>query len=274
MAQKDSTVAPPNQLYEMGWRDENLGDKTLENRIYWRRPELVGYAHRTACGLDGQWELYSGCFSLDPEENLKSGQCYGLPDERIYQDWQLMVTEMKPTLDAVAVLTPTPTHCGIVNSCIEAGLPVVCEKAMAMNTSEAKLIQENLARLKGFVAITYNYSGYPMVRELRSLIRSGGLGEILHFQAEMPQEGFLRLDSEGNKPMPQEWRLKDQQIPTLHLDLGVHLHHILHYLTGQHPIEVIADHQTFGFFDVVDNLSCLCRYSAGVHGQCGSASPQ
>src|SRR5690606_41004609 len=61
---------------------------------------------------------------------------------------------------------------------------------------------------------------------------------LLHVQIEMPQEGFVRLDAKGEKPLPQAWRLKDGFIPTISLDLGVHLHHLMAFLTGKSPLKV------------------------------------
>ena len=146
-------------------------------------------------------------------------------------------------------------------------MPVICEKSLAADVDEARRILTARDEAKGFLAITYNYSGYPMVRELRNLIRRGVLGRILHFQAEMPQEGFRRVDAQGKQPVPQAWRLSDRSIPVIYLDLGVHLHHVLHYLTEQHPLEVVADQRSYGWFEVMDNVTCLCRYTDGIQGQ-------
>lgn len=227
----------------------------------------VGYAHRTACELDGIWSIDAGCFNPEPEDNRATSAVYGVSRERTYADWRLLLEKEQGKLDAVAVITPTPTHAEIVKACLRAGFPVLCEKAMAMNSREASELIAARDAARGFLAMTYNYSGYPMVRELRAMIRRGALGRILHFQAEMPQEGFLRVDAEGRKPSPQSWRLADQTIPTLHLDLGVHLHHLLHYITGEHPLEVCADQSSYGWFDVVDNVTCVCRYTGNIQGQ-------
>jgi predicted dehydrogenase len=56
----------------------------------------------------------------------------------------------------------------------------------------------------------------------------------------MPQEGFARLDREGNPMVPQQWRLTDGVVPTISLDLGVHVHHLVDFLTGEKPQEVVA----------------------------------
>ncbi len=228
----------------------------------------VGYSHFVACGMDKQWSLDAGCFSTNAEENIESAIAYGVPRERLYNDWHSLIEREKDRLDAVLVLTPTPTHCEIVSACLQKGIAVICEKALAVNAEEIKTLIAERDNHKGFLAVTYNYSGYPMIRELKHLIESGKLGEICHFQAEMPQEGFIRVDSAGKKPQPQHWRLQDQSIPTIHLDLAVHLHQLIYYLIKRSPQEVISNQGSSGWFEeIIDNVSCLSRYSGNVQGQ-------
>jgi predicted dehydrogenase len=227
----------------------------------------VGRVHQIASQLDGKWKLVAGCFSRNNSENIKTGESYGIAPDKVYNNWRFLLEKERGQVDAIVILTPTPSHFKIISKCMESEYAVITEKALACSVSEAGRIAKLTESNKHFLAITYNYSGYPMMRELRSLIKHDELGDILHFQVEMPQDNYLRVDTLGKKVIPQSWRLKDLTIPTLFLDLGVHLHQILYYLTGEHPLEVVADHQKFGFFDVVDNLSCLCRYSGGIHGQ-------
>lgn len=227
----------------------------------------VGYAHKAACAMDNRWTLTAGCFSPIESENAETVAAYGIDPARAYTDWRAFLDKEKDALDAVAVITPTPTHPEIVTACLRAGVPVLCEKALATTSAEARTILDARDETNGFLAVTYNYTGYPMVRELRDLIRRGGLGRLIHFQAEMPQEGFIRTDGQGHKPAPQGWRLRDGAIPTIHLDLGVHVHHLLHYLTGEHPEAVVADQRSYGWFDVMDNVTCLCRYTGNIQGQ-------
>ena len=227
----------------------------------------VGYAHFVAARMDGLWDLKAGVFSRHAEINLSAGKSYGVDSGNVYNSFHILLDKEKDNLDAVVLLTPTPLHHEMVLDCLKAEMPVICEKALATTASEAREIQSLYNQKKGFLAVIYNYSGYPMVRELRRMIREGILGDILHFQAEMPQEGFLRVDDKGNKPFPQDWRKKDGSVPTLHLDLAVHLHELVHYLTGLKPMEVVADQSSRGWFPVVDNVSCLARYAQGVQGQ-------
>jgi len=228
----------------------------------------VGYTHFVSSAMDNKWTLDAGCFSTDLQRNRESAQVYGVAVDRVYSIWQDMLLKEKGRLDAIVILTPTPAHFEIVIACLKEGIPVICEKSLATSSVDAEKIFEVRNLNKGFLAITYNYTGYPIVRELRTIIQKGTLGQILHFQAEMPQEGYIRVDAQGNKPVPQSWRLSDGQVPIIHLDLGSHLHQLIHYLVGQKPIEVVADQGSCGWFrGVIDNVTCLCRYSEGIQGQ-------
>jgi predicted dehydrogenase len=228
----------------------------------------VGYAHFVSSAMDKRWQLVAGCFSRDPAVNHETAQAYGVGPDHVYGTLDDMLEGERRRLDAVVVLTPTPAHFEDVMACMRAGIPVICEKSLATNRGQARAILNSRDELNAFLAVTYNYSGYPMLRELADRIRRGKLGKILHFAAEMPQEGFVRVDARGNKPVPQSWRLTDRSIPTLHLDLAVHLHQIVHYLMGQKPVEVVSDQNHYGWFEgVVDNASCLCRYTGDIQGQ-------
>jgi predicted dehydrogenase len=224
----------------------------------------AGYAHFVAARMDHVWDLQAGAFSRNPDMNHRAAQAYGVNEQRTYAVLSELLEREKGRLDAVALLTPTDIHYEMVLECLHAGMPVICEKALTLTSTEAEELQRVCREKNGFLAVIYNYSGYPMVRELRRMIRDGQLGDLLHVEAEMPQEGFIRTDADGNKPVPQEWRKKDGPVPTLHLDLAVHLHELIHYLTGLTPLEVVADQASRGWFPVIDNASCLCRYSENV----------
>jgi predicted dehydrogenase len=136
-----------------------------------------------------------------------------------------------------------------------------------MSSLEAMEIMEAMHKVNGFLAVTFNYSGYPMLRELRRMIRGGQLGPIQQVHIEMPQEGFARLNREQTPMIPQKWRLSDGVIPTIHLDLGVHVDHLMHFLTEERPLEVIASQKNFGsFHHVIDNVMGLVRYTNDIEG--------
>ncbi len=228
----------------------------------------VGYAHWVASQMDGLWVYRAGSFSRDAQVCAEAGRVYGVDTSRLYTDWTQMLAAEQGKIDAVLILSPTPVHADMVIACLERGLAVICEKALAGDSAQAQRIVDAQRANQGFLAVTYNYSGYPMVRELRQLIERGTLGQLQHFHVEMPQEGFIRVDAAGNKPVPQAWRLLDGRIPTIYLDLAVHLHQLVHYLTRSRPESVVTDQASHGWFnDVVDDVSFLARYQDGLRGQ-------
>jgi predicted dehydrogenase len=228
----------------------------------------VGRAHFNAIRMDGVYELVAGCFSRNQEINQESARAYGVASERIYANYQSLIANEREHLDAVIVLTPTSFHVEPVVAALDAGIPVICEKALASDLNEVKKICHAETVAGGFLVVTYNYTGYPALRELRALIQEGRLGRILHFVAEMPQEGFIRQGVDGRPIKPQGWRLRDGSIPTVYLDLGVHLHQIAYYLTGAQPTSVTAFDRSYGNFnEVIDYVSASVEYNDDIHGQ-------
>lgn len=217
----------------------------------------VGYTHFNASRLDGHFRLDAGCFSRHDEQNELSSKVYGISPERSYSDWQTLLKQEKGQVDALVIMTPTPSHAEIVIAAIEAGYPVICEKALATSADECLLIENAVKANHGYLAVTYNYSGYSMVRELRRMISEGRFGSLQQIQIEMPQEGFLRVDAN-----PQGWRRKDYAVPTVSLDLGVHVHHIVDFLSGGlKPISLVGEQASYGQLPgIVDNVYCIAHY--------------
>lgn len=223
----------------------------------------VGRSHHIAAQMDGRFRIVAGCFSPNAGNNLATAKALDVPEARTYGDWRKFLSAERDRIDAVLLLTPTPLHAEMAVEALELKIPVISEKALCVSSAEAETIRAARDEHDGFVAVTYNYTGYPMVRELRGMLRDGRLGRLTHVAAEMPQEGFLRLVGiDNSKPLPQAWRLKDHFIPTVSLDLGVHLHHLIWFLTGESPLEVSAMQQSQGHFEgIVDNVQCLARYT-------------
>lgn len=222
----------------------------------------VGTTHQIASQMDARFKIVAGCFSRHDDVNRQTAHNWGIDDNRVYACWQELLQSEKNNIDAIVVLTPTPYHTDIVIETIKQGIPVICEKALTTSVSEALKIKKTVDEYKGFLSVTYNYTGYPMLRELKYMIAQGKLGKLEQIQIEMPQEGFGRLDRDGNPQAPQEWRLHDGDLPTISLDLGVHLHHIIDFLTNEKPVELVAVHNSFGSFrEVIDNTICIANYT-------------
>ena len=133
---------------------------------------------------------------------------------------------------------------------------------MAASLSQSLKIKQALEKHGGFLGVTFNYSGYPMVRVLKKMIDDGDLGKLLKMRIEMPSDGFIQPPE---KMHPQPWRLQDGEIPTLLLDLGVHVHHLCGFLTGQTPASVLGDFNNFSIFDsIVDDAHFWVEYKEGL----------
>lgn len=226
----------------------------------------VGQVHFGASQLDGRWRLEAGVFSAQKARSLQTAERWNVPAIRTYADWRSFLEAESGRLDAVAILTPTPMHVDMVIECLKAGIPVICEKALVASPEEVERIRDVYDPARHFLAVTFNYTGYPMVRELRARIAAGELGQIEQIHLEMPQEGFIRPpDIAGKAAPPQSWRLHDGQIPTVCLDLGVHLHHMVDFLLGTSPTEVIADFGTYSpYRDIVDYATLWASYPDDV----------
>lgn len=225
----------------------------------------IGRAHRDAIELDQKFALVAGCFSRHEEVNRKTANDYGIADNRLHPDLATLLRKEAGVIDALVILTPTEQHRQQVVDALHAGVAVICEKALATSSHEIAAIAE-AAGDDHFLAVTYNYTGYPMLREIRDMVDRGLLGELQQIHIEMPQEGFARVKPDGTLPTPQDWRLRDGLVPTVSLDLGVHVHSLLHFLTRRQPQEVCATSQSFGHFpQVIDNVTAMIRCSGGLH---------
>lgn len=225
----------------------------------------VGRAHLTAIEADRRYELVAGCFSRDAQQNQASAEAYHLSADRLHPSLSALLATEANAIDALVLLTPTDQHFEQIQQVHAAGIPIICEKAMVSDMDQALSLRESTRAHDRFLAVTYNYTGYPILRELKAMIEAGELGELTHVRAEMPQEGFLKVDDNGQPIVPQGWRLKDGNIPTVSLDLGVHLHVLIKFLTGARPLRVAARSRTHGHFKkLIDSVSCIAEYDNGM----------
>ncbi|MCO6188386.1 Gfo/Idh/MocA family protein [Rhizobium sp. L1K21] len=223
----------------------------------------VGMAHKHAIELTQRYEVVAGCFSRHDDVNGQTAALYGIEEHRTYKDLVTMLAAEKSEVDVLLILTPTRQHTEQVVKAFEAGIPVICEKALAGSIQEVHDIWR-AGSDKSFLAVTFNYTGYPMVREARDMVQRGLLGELQQIHIEMPQEGFLKLGRNGQPIRPQDWRLVDGPISTVSLDLGVHVHSLLKFLTGRTPIDVCASGQSFGNFPgLTDNITAMVNCDGG-----------
>lgn len=225
----------------------------------------IGQVHYGASQLDGNWKLEAGCFSRSAETNLQTADTWHIESSRSYNSWQDLLKNETGKLDAVAVLTPTPEHSKVICALLENNIPIICEKPLVSSLDEISSIQKALNKGTNFLAVTFNYSGYPMIRELKALIKDGALGQIKQIRFEVPQDAFVRsTPAKGNAV---SWRLKDGNLPTICLDLGVHLHHLAYFLLEEEPTQTMAEFSNYSSHNgLVDDILMWVQFNSGIKG--------
>jgi len=205
---------------------------------------IAGKVHFIASQMDKKFEVIGGIFSRDEEKSLKSAQNYGV--KHFYS-----LKEMCEEVDLVIVLTPTPSHYENLKELIKHDVGIIVDKPIVANISEFDLDLSDR-----FVVVTHNYSGYPLVRELRAFVQNNVLGSIKKIKINMPQESFFKPLKPG---YPQEWRKKDYEIPTIALDLGVHTYHLARFILGKNFEPFFCEMNKFSTLNVVDDMIVLAK---------------
>ena len=235
---------------------------------------FIGAVHRMAAELDGRIELVCGAFSSDPSRSKRFGQeLYDLPPNRSYGTFNEMVAEelRLPTeerMHFVVVATPNNLHFPVAESSLQAGFHVVSDKPVTFDLGEARTLRALAAEKDLLFGLTHNYTGYPMVKEARELIRTGALGSIRRVIVEYIQ-GWLaeRLETQGNKQAI--WRTDPRFSGSAGCmgDIGTHGENLLEYVTGLEIDSLCADLTTFVPGRLLeDDGNVLLRFSNGARG--------
>lgn len=232
---------------------------------------FIGAVHRMAARLDGRFELVAGALSSTPERSVASGAELGL--RRAYGTWEEMLQaestrDPAERIEAVSIVTPNHMHYPVALAFVEAGLNVICDKPMTVDSNQARALEAAVAASGVVFGVTYNYTGYPLVKEARRLVASGALGELRKVVIEYHQ-GWLatRLEEDGNKQAA--WRADPALAGTGGAigDIGSHAENLAATVTGLHVEELCAD-----LTPVVpgrrldDDANVLLRFTGGVKG--------
>jgi len=171
-------------------------------------------------------------------------------------------------IDFVSVVTPNRTHVPVAKAFLEAGFNVVCDKPLAFDLEEALALREVVRKTGKVFALTHNYTGYPMVKEARELVRTGELGEILKVVAEYPQGWLIKpIEAQGHKGAA--WRTDPQQAGAAGCigDIGTHAENLGRYITGLQIEELCAEFTSFvKGRQLEDDANLLIRYKGGAKG--------
>lgn len=237
------------------------------------RGAFIGAVHRMAAQLDGKIELVCGAFSSDSQKSKASGADLFLPSERVYGSYAEMFRRERQLpdgvrMDFVSVVTPNNSHYAIAKMALEAGFHVVCDKPMTFNLKEAKALEKLVKKSGLLFCLTHNYTGYPMVKEARDMVKAGRLGKIRKVVVEYPQ-GWLagRLEATGQKQA--DWRTDPRRSGASCCigDIGSHAENLAEYITGLKIAELCADLSTFvPGRKLDDDGSVLLRFKGGAKG--------
>ncbi len=232
---------------------------------------FIGAVHRIAARIDNQFELVAGALSSNPDRALASAEELGLDPERSYADFNAMIageTGRDDGIEAVSIVTPNNVHYPAARACLDAGIHVICDKPLTTNSNEANDLVDLAAKQNRILAVTYNYSGYPMMRQARAMVGNGDLGEIRVVQVEYVQDWLTEaLEETGQKQAA--WRTDPKQSGAGGCvgDIGTHAYHLAGFVTGLNATSLCADLTTFVEGRALDDHAhVMLRYENGAKG--------
>jgi predicted dehydrogenase len=233
---------------------------------------FIGAVHRLALALDSQAHLIAGALSSTPERAIASGRALGLPHDRNYPTWQAMLegeSRRAPDdrIDFVVIVTPNDAHFAPAIAFAQAGFPIVLDKPMTRTLAEARELEAIVKRSGVPCAVTYNYTGYPLVQTAAQLVRDGALGTIRKVFIEYHQ-GWLAtpLERQGHKQAA--WRANPARAGAGAIaDIGSHAENLCATMTGLEIESLCADAATLVPGRAVDDdASVLLRFHTGARG--------
>ena len=228
---------------------------------------FIGPVHREAIRLDDLADIVAGNFSRDMESNLATAKELGLDESRVYPDWQSLIAAEKGRIDFLAICTPNDSHYPIAKAALEAGMNVMCEKPLSVTSEEAIDLERTARAKRRILGVPFTYSGYPMVKLARDLVKKGELGRICKVVIEYQQGSFRKIDF--TKPLDKRnaWKMDPARSgkSCVVADIGVHGAHLIEYVTGLEIKRIAADLSSFAPGNRLDDdASILMRLSKGA----------
>lgn len=234
---------------------------------------FIGEVHRKAARMDGGIELAAGAFDINPRKSKQMGKQLLLNPKRVYRNYQEMIErELKlpeeQRIDFVSITTPNNWHFPIARDFLNAGFHVMCEKPMTFDVTEARQLQKLVKKSRKVFGLMHNYTGYPMVKLARDIVRSGELGKVRKIVVQYPQ-GWLATPVERTGSMQAAWRTDPKQSGGAGCmgDIGTHAENLSEYITGLKITHLCADLTTFvRARRLDDDGNCLLRFNNGARG--------
>jgi predicted dehydrogenase len=227
---------------------------------------IIGETHRIAARLDGRYDIVAGALSSNAERAREAARDLGIAPERAYASWQQMLDAeagRPDRIDVVAVMTPNDSHHPICVMALDKGFHVICDKPLANDLAQARDIAARVAATQAEFCVTYCYTGFPMVRQARDMIRAGELGEIRQVHLQYVQSYLAGHD------LPAGWRTEAGRAgqSLVLMDIGTHAFHLGAFVTGLDVVRLCADAGSAIPGRALDDyVSALLRYENGARG--------
>jgi predicted dehydrogenase len=235
---------------------------------------FIGEVHRIASRLDNRFELVAGALSSQPDKARAFAAELGIP--RAYGSFEEMAAaeaSHPEGIDVVAIVTPNDSHYIIAKTFLAAGIHVMCDKPMTTTLDEALQLAAEVERTGLIFALSHTYSGYPLVRQMRSIVLSGGIGKVRMVQVEYAQ-GWLATALEKSGSKQAEWRTDPARSgPAGCLgDIATHAYQLAYFVSGLKPESISCDLTTFvPGRRLDDNVQALIRFEGGAKGSLWSS---
>ena len=235
---------------------------------------FIGGVHRMAANLDGEIELVCGAFSSSPEKSKESGEDLYLKEDRVYASFEEMIEREKQLpegerMDFVSIVTPNHMHYAPAMLALENGFHVVCDKPLAFTMDEARALVNKVKETGLIFCLTHNYTGYPMVKEARMLVKNGHLGKIRKVVAAYPQGWLSSLAEASGDNKQADWRTDPAKAGASGCmgDIGTHAENLAEYITGLKIEALCADLTTFvPGRKLEDDGNVLVKFEGGAKG--------
>jgi predicted dehydrogenase len=208
---------------------------------------LIGILHRVASSMFDRFQIVGGVFNPVWKENIGFAEKIGLPTNRIYIDFDTLIEEElklheEERMQVVSILTPNFLHFPMAKKLLENGFNVICEKPMTTTYREARILENTLKKAGTIFAVTYTYTGYPMIRQMRQMIANGDIGKVQKIDAQYYQ-GWINPIIHDPEKRANTWRLDPKKggISCCIGDIGTHAFDMIEYVTQLRVEKVLAD---------------------------------
>jgi predicted dehydrogenase len=208
---------------------------------------FIGAVHRIASRIDDEYELVCGAFSSDPEKAKASGIALGLPADRSYTSYKELIEKEKQLpenerVQVISIVTPNHVHFEPTKMALENGFHVILDKPMTFSLAEAKELEKVVKASGKRFCLTHTYTGYPMVKEAKQIVKQNRLGAIRKIYVEYPQ-GWLSTYLEGSDQKQAAWRTDPGKsgIAGAMGDIGTHVFNLAEYISGLQVTKMCAD---------------------------------